>query len=200
MLTIYIVARRDSILGKTADQNSLNSISPGDTRHISYLNGGAVAATNIRCNNTKNSKHKTRKSPLERAKSIIKQHGERTGTGRVVKLKSKRKGRKACDGGITHQRVTNETRLVIQSISSPNVKQFTGSSTPVTGHEKSFDTSALIEELFDAQLGDDINGDDSSQSNDTIEGLRAGKKNESQIHHENGKENQELNQKSTSAR
>ena len=161
MLTIYIVARRDSILGKTTNQNGRNSISPGETRHISYLNGGgAVAATNIRCNNTKNSKHKTRKSPLERAKSIIKQHGERTGTGRVVKPKSKRKVRKACDGGITHQRVTNETRLVIQSIPSPNVKEFNvrtsmltftaeGKITAIVEQAKKDDSKTLLTKIED---------------------------------------------------
>ena len=91
------------------------------------------------------------KSPLERAKEKIKMHGEKFGTGRIVKEKTKRKNASRLrNDSNTH------TASLVQSISSPNFNNINGTSTPVKKHEKSFDTSAQIEEIFDVQR-DEIN-------------------------------------------
>ena len=84
------------------------------------------------------------KSPLERAKEKIRLHGERTGTGRIVKEKSKNKH------PLKPRNQSNfHSSGLVQSISSPNINNINGTSTPVKKHERSFDTSAQIEEIFD---------------------------------------------------
>ena len=119
------------------------SIRSGGTPHLSYLS----ATSNTTIKNIKKSKLKE-KSPLERAKERIKRHGEKTGTGRIIKDTSK--GRHSIK---VRNQVRNHTAgSIIQAISSPSFKNLMCSSTPVKNHEKSFDTSALIEEIFDVQM------------------------------------------------
>ena len=81
-------------------------------------------------------------------------HGERTGTGRIVKEKSKNKHT---------SKPRNQSKFhssaLVHSISSPNFNNINGTSTPVKKHERSFDTSAQIEEIFDVQR-DEMNGNE----------------------------------------
>ena len=101
------------------------------------------------------------KFPLERAKDKIRLHGERTGTGRIIKEKSKQKR----SVGAKNSKNTFTSPLV-HSVSSPNFNNAKSSSTPVKKHEISFDTSAQIEEIFDLQREEmSSNEDVDSQSN-----------------------------------
>ena len=115
------------------------------------LNSSSISSRAIQ----KHKKNKLKeKSPLERAKEKIRLHGERTGTGRIVKEKSKNK----------HPlKPRNQSKFhssaLVQSISSPNFNNINGTSTPVKKHERSFDTSAQIEEIFDVQR-DEMNSNE----------------------------------------
>ena len=98
------------------------------------------------------------KSPLERAKDKIRLHGERTGTGRIIKEKSRQKK----SVGAKNPKNTFPSPLV-HSVSSPNFNNAKSSSTPVKKHEISFDTSAQIEEIFDLQR-EEMNSNEETDS------------------------------------
>ena len=121
----------------------------GERAHLSYLAG---IPNNIKKSRPTKLKDK---SPLERAKEKIKLHGEKTGTGRIVKEKTKRK-----DVSRLRNNYNTHTASLVQSISSPNFSNINGTSTPVKNHERSFDTSAQIEEIFDVQRDDEMNVND----------------------------------------
>jgi hypothetical protein len=139
--------KNDSINAKPnfIEPRGNSSIRSGGTPHLSYLSG----TSKVTINNIKKSKLKE-KSPLERAKEKIKRHGERTGTGKIIKEKSKIKN----SINVRNKVKDHSSTSIIHAISSPTFKNLKCSSTPVKNHEKSFDTSALIEEIFDVQMED----------------------------------------------
>ena len=125
-----------------------SSVAPKGTLHMSYLSG----SSNQTIKNVKKIRRKE-KSPLEKAKNTIKKYHEQTGTGKIVKKVTRKK--------ISTQK--NKTAnnypstIIARAISSPTFKNINGSSTPLKCHEKSFDTSAQIEEIFDIQQDEDSN-------------------------------------------
>ena len=139
--------KNDSLNTKTnfPEHHGSSSVKSAGTPHLSYLSG----TNNITIKNIKKSKLKE-KSPLEKAKEKIKKHGERTGTGRIIKEKSKGKN----SINVRNKVKDNSASSILHGISSPSLKHMKCSSTPVKNHEKSFDTSALIEEIFDVQMED----------------------------------------------